>query len=73
MQLTPLEMKIIEVKDGILPCTRDITADEMTEIKALAEKEESCKLFHAITAAYYYGFWNGWKHCEAERVDYDRV
>ena len=64
------------VKDDALPARRAIYVDEVLQIRELAMKPAETNkgkeielreaILAAIDIAYNYGFWMGWKYCEAE-------
>lgn len=67
--------EIIELmKDDVLPAKRILYAREVYKIKELAMKPDedgkavdpSEVILNAIEKAFNYGFWMGWKYCEAE-------
>lgn len=67
--------EIIELmKDDVLPAKRALYVREVYKIKELAMKPgEDSKavdsgdvILIAIEKAFNYGFWMGWKYCEAE-------
>ena len=67
--------EIIELmKDDVLPAKRTLYAREVYKIKELATKpSEEGKdadpgeaILDAIIIGYTFGFWMGWKYCEAE-------
>lgn len=67
--------EIIELmKDDVLPAKRTLYAREVYKIKELATKpSEEGKdadpgeaILDAIEIGYAFGFWMGWKYCEAE-------
>lgn len=74
--MTKIEKILGYMKDDVLPGKRDIKAVELYQIKAMANKpaEEDTltdidpdeAILDAIERAYNYGFWMGWKYCEAE-------
>ena len=72
-----VEYALEQIKDGALPVTRHINCHELAVIHEIA-KEAAKKMpggvdgnivFDAIGAAYDYGFYQGWRHCEAERPE----
>lgn len=76
-----VEYALEQVKDGVLPVSRPINCHELTVIHEIAKEAaknmpggiEENIVYDAIGAAYNYGFWQGWKHCEAERPDLDEI
>ena len=72
-----VEYALDQIRDETLPVKRNINCYEINVIretaKKLAEKMpgglEDNLVIMAIGAAYDYGFWQGWNHCEAERPE----
>ena len=67
--------EIIELmKDDVLPAKRILSAHEVYKIKELASKhseegkevDPSEAILDAIEIGYTFGFWMGWKYCEAD-------
>lgn len=64
------------IKDDALPARRELYVNEVLQIRELAmepaeknngkESESRVSILEAIDIAYNYGFWMGWKYCEAE-------
>ena len=70
-----------QVDNEAFPVDRKINAFEINEIRRIAEEKakgmpgstESNIAFTLIGEAFKYGFWQGWKHCEAERPEYEDI
>lgn len=68
-----VEKALVAINDE-LPVKRDILTDEYLAIRDIAKEKAAARpggvseniLFDAIWTAFDYGFWKGWKHCEAE-------
>lgn len=64
------------IKDDALPARRSLYVQEVLKIREMAmkpaekdkgkEAELRESILEAIDIAYNYGFWMGWKYCEAE-------
>ena len=69
----------LQIMDDELPVQRNLNCFEVNEIHETAKKKaktlpgglEGNLVILAIEAAYKYGFWQGWKHCEVERPEFD--
>lgn len=74
-----VEHALEQVKDGVLPVTRHLNCYELSVLREIAEKTAASMpggldgnlVFEAIGKAYAYGFWQGWKHCEVERPEFE--
>lgn len=72
-----VEYALEQVKDGALPVTRQLNCYELRVLREIAEKTAASMpggldgnlVFEAICKAYDYGFYQGWRHCEAERPE----
>ena len=70
-----------QIDDRALPVSRDLNAFEINELREIAEKRakslpgnvEENIAFELIKEAFGFGFWQGWKHCEAERPSYEDI
>lgn len=69
----------LQIMDDELPVKRELNSFEVNEIYETAKKKaetlpgglEGNLVILAIEAAYNYGFWQGWKHCEVERPEFE--
>lgn len=69
----------LQIMDDELPVQRNLNSFEVNEIYETAKKKaktlpggfEGNLVILAIEAAYNYGFWQGWKHCEVERPEFE--
>ena len=74
-----VEYALFAIKEEIIPVNRAMSCYEMSSIREFAAKAAAKRpggvngnlIFEAISIAYRFGFWMGWKHCEAESMEFD--
>lgn len=74
-----VEYALFAIKEEIIPVNRAMSCYEVSSIREFAAKAAAKMpggvngnlIFEAISIAYRFGFWMGWKHCEAESLEID--
>lgn len=74
-----VEYALLSIKEDIIPVNRPMSAYELSSIREIAAKAAAKMpggvngnlIFEAVSIAYRFGFWAGWKHCEAESLEID--
>ena len=69
-----IEYALEEIKDDVLPVNRKLNCYEIVALREIASELAKKApgniadniILEAIGAAYDYGYWQGWKHCEVE-------
>ena len=79
VRMNIVEYALFAIKEEIIPVNRAMSCYEMSSIREIAAKAAAKRpggmngnlIFEAISIAYRFGFWMGWKHCEAESLEFD--
>ena len=74
-----VEYALFAIKEEIIPVNRAMSCYEMSMIREIAAKSAAKMpggksgnlIFEAIGAAYRFGYYMGWQHCEAEHPELD--